>query len=72
MERAGIATASLTALPEVTARVRPPRALSVPYPLGFTLGRAHDEALQRDLMRQALALLDEADVPVLRPARLTA
>ena len=30
IERAGIATASITLLPEITRKVRPPRALAVP------------------------------------------
>ncbi len=69
MERHGLATASLSALPEITAKVRPPRALAVPYALGFTLGAANDPPMQRDLMRQALALLSEPTVPILRHAR---
>jgi hypothetical protein len=38
IERLGIPTASITLLPEVTRAVRPPRALSLPYPLGYPLG----------------------------------
>jgi hypothetical protein len=38
IERAGIITVSITLLPEITRKVRPPRALEVPFPLGFPLG----------------------------------
>ncbi len=66
MERRGISTASITLLPEVTRAVRPPRALSVPFPLGYPLGAPDDPELQRKLLRALLALTREDDVPVLR------
>ena len=65
LERRGITTASLTMLPEVTKKVRPPRALSVPWPLGFPLGAPNDVALQRKVLLALLALLSRTDVPVL-------
>jgi hypothetical protein len=65
LERRGITTASLTMLPEVTKKVRPPRALSVPWPLGFPLGAPNDVALQRKVLIALLALLSRTDVPVL-------
>jgi hypothetical protein len=65
LERRGITTASLTMLPEVTRKVRPPRALSVPWPLGFPLGAPNDVALQRKVLIALLALLSRTDVPVL-------
>lgn len=52
-------------LTEVTAKVRPPRALSVPWPLGFPLGAPGDGALQRKVLRALLSLLSRTDVPVL-------
>ena len=57
--------ASLTMLPEVTRRVSPPRALAVPYPLGYPLGRPGDAALQRQILWDLLALWARTDVPVL-------
>jgi hypothetical protein len=66
IERCGIATASITLLPEVTRAVRPPRALSVPFPLGYPLGAPDDPRLQRRVLRAMLALADEEDVPALR------
>ncbi|CAN5488515.1 hypothetical protein BH11MYX1_BH11MYX1_52020 [soil metagenome] len=50
-------------LPEITERVRPPRALSVPYPLGFPLGAANDPTLQHLVLRALLAQCARSDVP---------
>jgi hypothetical protein len=67
IERLGIPTASITMLPEVTRAVRPPRALEVPYPLGYPLGAPHDAELQRRILRTLLALTARDDVPLLAP-----
>ncbi len=58
-------TASLTMLPEITRKVRPPRALAVPYPLGYPLGAADDPATQRRVLLALLGLCSRTDVPVL-------
>jgi hypothetical protein len=65
IEARGIATASITLLADVTRKIRPPRALAVPYPLGFPLGEPNDPGLQTAVMRALLALLARDDVPVL-------
>ena len=70
LERRGIATVSVTMLPEITRRIRPPRALAVPFPLGFPLGRANDVALQRAILCEMLALSARNDVPVLMSSGL--
>ena len=57
IERRGIATVSVMLLREVAEKVRPPRALVVPFAHGFPLGRPHDAAEQKNVMRAALALL---------------
>lgn len=67
MERRGIVTASITMLPEVTRKVQPPRALEVPYALGFPLGAANHPELQRAVLRELLALSVRDDVPVMVP-----
>jgi len=59
-------------LAKITAKIRPPRALSVPYPLGFPLGEANNPELQTNILRQLLALLERNDVPVLEGLRLEA
>lgn len=52
-------------LAKITEKIRPPRALAVPYPLGFPLGEANNPELQTEILRQLLALLERNDVPVL-------
>jgi hypothetical protein len=70
IEERGIPTASITMLAKITEKIRPPRALSVPYPLGFPLGEAHNRELQTEVLRQLLALLERDDVPVLEELKL--
>ena len=65
MEEAGIATVSVSLLAEVTRKVKPPRALFVPFPLGYPLGKPHDDALQRKIIEETLKLLERTDLPVL-------
>lgn len=65
VERRGIPTVSLTLMPDVTAKVRPPRSLAVPYALGHPLGRPGDPALQRRILEAMLVLAPRTDVPVL-------
>ena len=67
VEARGIPTASITLLEDVTRKIRPPRALTVPYPLGFPLGEPGDAQLQRAILRALLALVERTDVPVLEP-----
>jgi hypothetical protein len=70
IEERGIPTASITMLAKITEKIRPPRALAVPYPLGFPLGEANNRELQTAILRQLLALLERDDVPVLEGLRL--
>jgi hypothetical protein len=65
IERAGIATVSISLLAEVTSILQPPRALHVPFPLGFPLGAPNDPDLQHRVIAAALKLLYRIDVPVL-------
>ena len=65
IERAGITSVSISLLHEVTDVLRPPRALFVPYKLGFPLGEPNNSALQHRIIAAALALLARNDVPVI-------
>ncbi|HEV7375300.1 MAG TPA: hypothetical protein VGN95_11325 [Pyrinomonadaceae bacterium] len=60
----GIPTVLITVSPEVSAQMRPPRAL---YPKGFnvgnSLGRPNMRELQRTVLRDALHLLTEDTRP---------
>ena len=64
-EEHGLATTSISLVREHTEKVKPPRALFVPFPFGHPLGEANAPDVQTRVMRAALALLDESDVPVL-------
>jgi hypothetical protein len=67
IEGAGIATATIVLLREVAEKVRPPRALWVPFPHGYPLGRPNDPAIQRRVVEAALAMLEQpGPPPVLR------
>jgi hypothetical protein len=66
IERRGIATACIVLLREVAEKVRPPRALAVPYPHGYPLGAPNDPPKQREIMLAALRLLEhEGPAPVI-------
>ncbi len=65
IEYAGVTTVSISLLKEITEKIRPPRALFVPFPLGHPLGEPNDPELQTRIMRAAFALLPRTDTPVL-------
>ena len=51
---------------EHTEKIKPPRALFVPFPFGHAFGRPDDAALQARVLRSVLDLLDAPSGPVLR------
>lgn len=65
VEYAGITTVSISLLREITEKIRPPRALFVPFPLGYPLGEPDNAELQTCIIRAAFALLLRNDCPVL-------
>jgi hypothetical protein len=69
IENRGIPTASITMLPNMTRKIQPPRALAVPYPLGFPLGEANNPDLQTEVLLALMSLLERNDVPVLEEFR---
>jgi hypothetical protein len=66
LEAESIATTSISMVREHTEKVKPPRALFVPFPFGHALGRPDDPALQHRVLAAALDLLREPAGPVLR------
>jgi len=66
LEAGGVSTTSISLVREHTEKVKPPRALWVPFPFGYALGRPDDPALQHRVLRAALDLLAEPAGPVLR------
>ena len=65
IEKAGIPTASVTLLREITERVTPPRALFVDYPFGYPLGVPNNPALQTEIVLATLRLLTEGVPPAI-------
>jgi D-proline reductase (dithiol) PrdB len=57
IEKAGIPTASISLLMEITRQVEPPRVLIVDRPLGYPLGEPLNPELQKSIMLASLALL---------------
>ncbi len=63
-EDEGLATVVIALVREHVEKMRPPRALWVPFELGRPLGEPDDVELQRQVLTAALALLDR---PALEP-----
>ena len=72
LERHGIATVAIQLLREVAERVRPPRALFVPFRHGYPLEASGQPERQHAVVEAALAMLedDSLEPPALRVYRL--
>jgi hypothetical protein len=67
IEKAGIPTVALSLLREVAEKVKAPRTLFVPFPLGYPLGRPNDSPLQTSIILAALELLKESPgIPLIK------
>jgi len=67
VEAARISTVSITLIEDITRKVRPPRALAVPYGFGHPLGEPNNPELQHAIIAEALALLkDKTPLPILK------
>jgi len=64
-EEEGIATVVVSLVREHTERIKPPRALWVPFQLGRPLGAPDDPAFQTRVLRAALALFSAPAGPVI-------
>lgn len=62
LERRGIATVVIQLLREVAEKVRPPRALFVPFKHGYPLGTPGDPERQHKVLEAALRLLEDASL----------
>jgi len=67
LERQGIATVVVQLLKYVAERVRPPRALVVPFPHGYPLGSPGDPGRQHAVIEAMLRMLED---PSLTPPAL--
>ena len=71
VEAAGIATVSIALVESIAKRVKPPRALLVPYGFGHPLGEPNNPKLQHALITEALSLLEsEEPPPILKSSSL--
>jgi hypothetical protein len=59
LEQRGISTVVIQLLRLATEKVRPPRALMVPFRHGYPLGAPNDPELQRAVITAALNLLTD-------------
>jgi hypothetical protein len=66
LESEGLATAGISLIRLHTEKIRPPRALFVPFELGRPLGVPGDAAFQTRVLRALINLLAEQAGPVLR------
>ena len=64
-EEAGLTTIAIALVREHAERVRPPRALWVPFYFGYTMGKPDDPDFQHQVLAAALATLDADAGPVL-------
>ena len=63
VEEVGISTVSITLLEDITRKVKPPRALIVPYSFGHPLGEPNNPELQHTIIAETLALLQDDETP---------
>ena len=63
LEEEGLATTCLALVRLHAEKVKPPRALWVPFELGRPLGPPNNPELQRRVLEDALALLESSDGP---------
>ena len=62
LERQGISTVAIQLLRSVAAKVRPPRALAVPFRHGFPLDRPNDRERQHAVIEAALKVLEDKNL----------
>jgi hypothetical protein len=64
-EEAGLCTVTIAMVREHAERVKPARALFVPFPFGLALGKPNDPELQHRIIAAALDMLQKPVGPVL-------
>lgn len=63
LEKVGIATVSLTSAWTITASANPPRAAFTDFPLGNTAGPPNEPAVQKEIVRKTLELVESVSEP---------
>ena len=64
-EEHGLTTTAIVLIKEMALRVKPPRALAVPFPFGYALGQPQNPVYQHKVLAAALELLQYNETPVL-------
>jgi hypothetical protein len=62
LERQGVATVTIQMLRSIAEKVRPPRALVVPFRHGFPLDKANDAERQHAVVEAALRMLEDPNL----------
>ena len=62
LERQGISTVAIQLLRSVAEKVRPPRALVVPFRHGYPLGKPDDAKQQQAVIAAALRMLEDPNL----------
>ena len=62
LERQGISTVAIQLLRSVAEKVRPPRALAVPFRHGYPLGKPDDAKQQQAVIAAALRMLEDPNL----------
>ena len=63
IEKAGVPTVGLSTFKDSVERINYPRAATVKFPRGSTLGRANDAAMQRQVLLDTFEVLRTAPGP---------
>ena len=65
LENEGLPTVQISLIREHTEKIKPPRALWVPFELGRPLGVPGNATFQTEALRRTLALLEAPSGPLL-------
>lgn len=65
IEEEGLPTTLISLVREHSEKMRPPRALWVPFDLGRPFGAPNEDVFQKDVLKNVLSLLEYNDGPVL-------
>lgn len=63
VEDVGISTVSIALIESIAKKVKPPRALLVPYGFGHPLGEPNNPTLQHSIIAEALIMLEDDNSP---------
>ncbi len=63
VEEHGVPTLTYCLARDIMVKVKPPRAVFIDYPLGYTTGRPNDVANQRDIIKSGLDALIRFTAP---------